>query len=164
MSLRCLLLAGLITLPASSSDWSPQLAARYLDSRQKEWFAWPRAQTSTGQPCVSCHTGEPYLLARPALRRALGDTQPTAYETGLLDSLRKRATKTDPKELFRTVKEPGTSRALAVESIFAALFLATDDATHNRWSTETQQAFGRMWSMQIREGDAEGAWPWNEFD
>src|SRR6266545_2583222 len=106
MSLRCLFLLALAALPAFSGDWNPRLAAQYLDSRQKEWFAWPRALTSTGQPCVSCHTGETYLLARPALRRALGDTQPTAYETGLLDSLRKRATKTDPKELFRTVKEP----------------------------------------------------------
>ena len=30
----------LLGLPGFSQDWSPQLAARYLDQRQKEWFAF----------------------------------------------------------------------------------------------------------------------------
>ena len=55
------------------ADWSPRLAADYLDSREKEWFAWKTAQTPSG-PCVSCHTGVTYLLVRPELRRKLGET------------------------------------------------------------------------------------------
>ena len=47
----------------------------------KAWFAWKPAASPDG-PCVSCHTGMTYLLARPALRRALGETQPTMFETG----------------------------------------------------------------------------------
>lgn len=70
-----------------AADWNPRLAAQYLDGRQKEWFAWPQAASAEG-PCVSCHTGLPYLLARPALRRILGEAQPTEYETGLLNRLR----------------------------------------------------------------------------
>src|SRR6266853_2730605 len=73
-----------------AADWSPQRAAQYLDSRQKEWFAWKEAASADG-PCVSCHTGMTYLLARPALRQRLGESQPTPYETGLLDRLRAKA-------------------------------------------------------------------------
>src|SRR5213594_4955085 len=73
-----------------AQDWSPRLAAQYLDGRQKDWFVWKRAASADG-PCVSCHTGMTYLLARPALRRALGESQPTPYERGLLDRLRANA-------------------------------------------------------------------------
>jgi len=64
-----------------SADWNQRIAADYLDARQKEWFAWPRAKVASSA-CVSCHTGLPYLIARPALRRALGESQPTSYEKG----------------------------------------------------------------------------------
>ena len=47
-----------------TADWSPQAAARYLDERQKQWFEWKPAASANG-PCVSCHTGMTYLLARP---------------------------------------------------------------------------------------------------
>src|SRR5262249_7430797 len=77
---------ALAAVPVRGAGWSPQLAAKYLDERQREWFAWPQAQSPNG-PCVSCHTGMPYLVARPALRRLLKETQPTMYETGLLDRL-----------------------------------------------------------------------------
>lgn len=79
-----------------------------------------------------------YLLARPALRKALGEDTPTVYETGLLASLRSRVDK----------KEPAAAQGLGVESILAARFLATADA------------FDRMWALQIHEGAAKGAWNW----
>lgn len=148
-------------LPACCGDWNPRLAAEYLDGRQKEWFAWPRAM-KTGVPCVSCHTGATYLLARPALRKALGEKQPTAYETGLLDGLRGRVAKMTPKEMFgENAKEPSASQAASVEAIFSALFLAMDNAEFN---DTTRRAFDRMWSLQLREGSAKGAWAWNTFD
>src|ERR1700692_1452882 len=99
MSRRWAVLFVFGALPACCGDGNPRLAAEYLDGRQKEWFAWPRAM-KTGVPCVSCHTGVTYLLARPALRKALGEKQPTAYETGLLDGLRGRVAKMTPKEMF----------------------------------------------------------------
>ena len=119
------------------ADWSPRLAADYLDSRQKEWFAWKAAQTPSG-PCVSCHTGVIYLLVRPELRRKLGEKQPTAYETGLLKTLGGVG-----------FKEPLASLAPGVEVIHSALFLGD---------------FDRMWSMQIREGKDKGAWKWFHLD
>jgi hypothetical protein len=132
---------GLLALAARGADWDPRLAAQFLDSRQKEWFVWPRANAAA-KPCVSCHTGVTYLLARPALRKALGENTPTGYETGLLASLRSRLDK----------KEPANSPGLGVESIFAARFLATGDA------------YDRMWALQIHEGAGKGAWNWFALD
>ncbi len=64
---------GVVTIPVRGAGWNPRLAAKYLDDRQRDWFAWPQAKSPDG-PCVSCHTGMPYLLARPALRRLLKET------------------------------------------------------------------------------------------
>src|ERR1700722_16172210 len=82
--------AGLLlaaALPVCCADWSPRLAANYLDGRQQQWSVWPTA-AGPGGACISCHTGLTYLLARPALRQALGEAQPTEYEKLILDGLR----------------------------------------------------------------------------
>src|ERR1700736_4168378 len=114
--------------PVFCADWNPRLAAEYLDSRQKEWFSWPAAK-APGGACLSCHTGMTYLFVRPALRRALGESRPTPYETGLLNALRARIDKKEAKELFPAfAKEPAASQAVGVEAILSALFLARDEA------------------------------------
>src|SRR5713226_1071509 len=150
---RLAVMIALAALPAVCQDWSPRLAAEYLDSRQKEWFAWPAAK-APGGPCVSCHTGVTYLLVRPALRRALGESAPTSYERGLLDGLRARVEKKTAVELSPSAKEPIASQKLGVEAILSALFLALEDSG----SAETRQAFDRLWSLQILDGKAKGAW------
>src|SRR5438874_803944 len=127
MMYRIAVVLGLSVLPALCGDWSPRLAADYLDSRQKEWIAWPRANGGA-KPCISCHTNVPYLMARPALRKALGEKEPTQYEISLLESLRSRLDKKEPN-----------GESLGVESIMAALFLATP------------AAYERMWGLQLRE-------------
>src|SRR5215471_15022425 len=125
---RVAVLLTVVMLPAMGAGWSPRRAADYMDARQKEWFAWPRANGGA-KPCISCHTGLPYLLARPALRKALGEKEPTQYEIGLLESLRSRLEKREPN-----------GESLGVESVMAALFL------------RTPTAYDRMWSLQIKEG------------
>src|SRR5712691_2881923 len=72
-----------------AADWDPAAAAKYLDSRQEKWFAWPNA-ASKGGPCLSFHTGLAYMLARPVLRRALGETAQARWETGMLEGLKAR--------------------------------------------------------------------------
>lgn len=139
-------------LPALCGDWNPRLAADYLDAQQKAWFAWKPAQ-ATGGPCFSCHTGMTYLLARPALRRALGEKEPTQYETGLMDALRARVDKKTGKEIFAGFsREPVASQALGVEAVFAALFLSSDGA------------FDRLWSLQSHDEKTSGAWSWFSLD
>src|SRR5713226_10694732 len=147
ISVAALLAAAAISV--LGADWNQRLAADYLDSRQKEWFAWPRAKVPGG-PCVSCHTGVTYLLVRPALRRALGESAPTSYEQGLLDGLRARVEKKTAVELSPSAKEPVASQKLGVQAILSALFLALEDSG----SAEARQAFDRLWSLQIQEGKA----------
>src|SRR5436190_22228327 len=126
---------------AVAADWNPRLAAQYLDTRQREWFEWPTANANA-KPCISCHTGMTYLLARPALRRALHEASPTTYETGLLASLRTRVDK----------REPPAGPGLGVETVFAARFLGSDEA------------MDRLWALQIKEGAGKGAWNWFSFE
>jgi squalene-hopene/tetraprenyl-beta-curcumene cyclase len=158
MVTRLVAVLTITTLSALSADWSPQLAAQYLDSRQKDWFAWPTANT-TGVPCLSCHTGMTYLMVRPALRHSLGENERTAYETGLLNSLKSRIDQKDAKELYPKSKGTYAAQATGVESILAALLLATENEG-GKLSVEAEKAFDRMWSLQIREGKSKGAWDW----
>jgi len=141
------LLAAAAAAPLSA-DWNPALAARYLDARQKEWFAWKTAQSADG-PCVSCHTGMTYLLARPVLRRALHETEPTAFEVGLLDRLRTKMGK------------PAEGTLGTVEAVLGAMFFSRDDA-RDAMSSHTRQAFDRLWELQDGQGPAKGGWQWYE--
>ena len=143
LTLVAVLVATTSTL---SADWSPELAARYLDGRQKEWFSWKPAMSADG-PCVSCHTGMTYLLVRPALRRRLKESQPTMYEVGLLDRLRAKVGE----------KPPGALQS--VETIFSAMFLSREDATKTM-SAHTQKAFDQLWALQSVDGPSKGGWRW----
>lgn len=129
-----------------AADWSPERAAQYLDARQKAWFEWKPAASVDG-PCVSCHTGMTYLLARPALRKALGEPEPTIYERGILDRLRANA----------GAKPAGPLRD--VEVIFAALFLGREDAGRSL-SPETVRTFDQLWTLQRQDGPDSGGFGW----
>src|SRR5579872_5830376 len=76
--------------PPAPDSWSPRAAAAYLDGRQTWWQAWPTAQRDHDTACVSCHTAVPYALARPALRRALAETEMPAPERRMIDNIVKR--------------------------------------------------------------------------
>ena len=150
-------------VPAFGGDWNPRLAAQYLDSRQKQWFSWPPALAS-GVPCVSCHTGVPYLLARPALRLELGETTPTLYEAVLLDGLRATVVKSEAKDLFPGVKGRLADQVFGAQTVLSTLLLAMDDAPRGALTPETEKAFERMWSTQLRDGREKGAWYWSDFN
>src|SRR5271169_6461584 len=114
MRVRFGALLALAVVPAFCEDWNAGLAAQYMDSRQKEWVAWPMALKS-GVACVSCHTGLPYLVARPALRQALGQkTGPTLYEDVLDASIRAAVIRTDAKDLFDGLK------GVIIDQVYAA--------------------------------------------
>src|SRR5438093_13050549 len=138
-------IAGIDAHPVSA-QWNPQLAARYLDSRQQQWFAWPPAASPEG-PCVSCHTGMTYLLARPALRRRLGESRPTVYEKGLMDRLR------------ANVGAKPESYLQGVEVVFVAMFLSEQDAG-KPMSADTRKAFDQLWALQSHDGPSAGSWEW----
>src|SRR5690242_4316042 len=124
-----MVLIAVAVSPGFSADWNQRIAADYLDARQEAWFAWPRAKVASSA-CVSCHTGLPYLLARPALRRALGENQPTSYEKRLLEGVQAQA---------------------EGKVVLSALVFALRDADKKTLSPEAERAFDRLWSAQIRD-------------
>jgi len=130
------------------AEWNPALAARYLDARQQAWFDWKTAQSSDG-PCVSCHTGMTYLLARPVLRRVLQETAPTSFEIGYLNRLRTKMAK------------PAEGALGTVEAVMSAMFFSRDDA-RDTMSAHARQAFDRLWETQESGGANTGAWQWYE--
>jgi squalene-hopene/tetraprenyl-beta-curcumene cyclase len=164
MSIRLAALLTLAAAPAFCEDWNARLAAQYMDSRQKEWVAWPTAMHS-GVACVSCHTGLPYLLARPALRQALNEkTGPTLYEGVLVASMRSTVIRTDANDLFGGLKGLIVDQVYGAQVVLASLVLAMDDAPRGRLSAEGEKAFDRMWSLQVKSGPDKGAWLWSDFD
>jgi hypothetical protein len=57
--------------------------------------------------------------------------------------------------------KPAESRG--TEAILNALILATNDARSGKLSDITRTAFNNMWALQLREGNAKGAWSWLDF-
>ncbi|MBS1825779.1 MAG: hypothetical protein JST93_10700 [Acidobacteria bacterium] len=155
--MRRLILGLAITLSTQAADWSPQRAAQYLDARQQAWFTWQPAIASGRGPCLSCHTGMTYLLARPALRQALHETGPSPQETTHLEAIRKRVPLDTAAKYAPKAKNPhDADQPLGAEAILSTLFLAQQP--------DAAPAFNRLWSLQIREGEHKGAWHWNVLD
>ena len=164
MSIRVAALLALAVAPAFCGDWNPRQAEQYMDSRQKVWDAWPTALHS-GVACVSCHTGLPYLLARPALRQALNErTGPTLYEGLLVSSMRATVIHTDAKDLFGGLKGLIVDQVYGAQVVLASLVLGMDDAPRGRLSPEGEKAFERLWSTQLKSGPDKGNWLWSDFD
>ncbi len=164
MSIRLAVLLTLAVGPAFCADWNAQLAEQYLDSRLKEWAAWPTAQVS-GVVCVSCHSGLPYLVARPALRQSLDEKSgPTLYENLLVEGTRATVFRTDAKELFGGLKGRLIDQVYAAVSVVSAVVIAMEDAPHGKLSPEGEKAFERMWSIQVKEGPDQGAWQWSDYN
>ncbi len=141
--MRTFIALSLLGWTCFAADWSPQKAADYLDRRQKEWAAWPPAATSNGA-CFSCHTGMTYMLARPALRKVLGEKQPTQWETAIL---KKMATDAG--------KEPAGQLRM-VNTLYEALFLREGNVINEA----RRRALDQMWSLQYKDGNFNGGWAW----
>src|SRR5690349_22590428 len=88
--------------------WDPKAAAAYLDQRQSWWMEWPKAARDHETFCVSCHTAVPYALARPALRKVLGEENPSANERRLLNNVVKRVRLWKEVEPFYSDADRGT--------------------------------------------------------
>jgi squalene-hopene/tetraprenyl-beta-curcumene cyclase len=147
--------AVFLAVPAVAGEWNARQAERYLDGRAAQWVVWKRAE-AVGGPCISCHTTLPYLLARPALRRKLGETGPTDFETKLLAGARVRASK--------TADGPRPAKPNDSDAVISALVLALDDARQGTLGADTEASFRRMWAVQLGDGKDAGSWHWAEFD
>jgi squalene-hopene/tetraprenyl-beta-curcumene cyclase len=151
---------------ASAKTWNQQTAARYLDDREIWWQQWPPAQKDHGTVCISCHTTLPYAMARPGLRRELGETQLTAPEKTLRDSVDKRVLQwTEMVPFYSDARNgPGkTAESHATETVLNAVILASYDAQLGHLRPITRTAFDQAWSLQLATGDSAGGWQWQDF-
>jgi len=156
---------------AKPGAWDAAAAAKYLDSRQEWWQEWPHAQKDHGTMCVSCHTQVPYALARPLLRKNLGEQAVSDPERAMLDSIVKRVNLGAEATTFYTDAEHGpgkTKEARNAEAVNNALILASYDAANAAGDPAdlkpaTAKAFAAMWALQEQTGPKAGAWIWQNF-
>jgi squalene-hopene/tetraprenyl-beta-curcumene cyclase len=149
-----------------STSWDPKTAAAYLDYRESWWTGWTGSARDHGTFCVSCHTALPYALARPALRTALREQEPSPDELKLIDDVTKRVRMWkdigpyygDQKHMGKTAESRGT------EAVLDALILANRDAQRGQLSDDTRAAFDNMWALQQHTGDETGSWSWLQFN
>jgi hypothetical protein len=154
--------------PAAPREaWNPEAAAHYLDTRETWWQGWDRAQKDHGTLCVSCHTQATYGLARPMLRRRLGEHGVSAQEQVMLASIEKRVRDWKEMQPFYSDAIYGTGKEIEsrnAESVLNAVILANYDAGGKELSERTRIAFDNAWSLQSATGPDAGAWVWQNFD
>src|SRR5262249_43060776 len=123
-----------------SATWTPAATAKYMEARADWWLTWSSSARGQGTACVSCHTTMPIALALPALGRTRGESKPTAVETKLMDTARKRVANWDKIVAKPTGdKDPfvpfyaGNKKAsaLGTEAVLNALILVNHDAIWN---------------------------------
>lgn len=156
-------LIGAVTAQRSlpgQSDWDRPAAAKYLDDRINLWFSRAtRLQTGEHKvACISCHTVVPYLLARPALRKATQIAEPTSQEARLFDNITRRVETAWNRACMSDAKHGGQR---GTEEVLNALVLARHDAAEGkpRASEITRKAFRQLWETQR----SDGAWDWMDF-
>jgi squalene-hopene/tetraprenyl-beta-curcumene cyclase len=147
---------------AEATGWKPEEAVKYLDERQKVWFSYAK--------CISCHSGLPYALGRPALHKLLGTKTPSEQETKLLAQVRLRVAnwkKLDSKEfgLYYDDNDERKKQSWGTEAVFNALILCFDDRYQGKSppSEATKQAFANLWQTQVQAGANKGSWDWLDF-
>ena len=171
----------LLTLAVSSvicadepAAWKTEAAAKYLDGRANEWFAFPSANRGGGatqSSCVSCHTLFPYALARPVLRKSIGATSPTELEQKIRAQTATRVEgwaqlDTAKFGLFYEFNDTKKKESWGTEAVLNALILAFDDRSQGRTtpSDVTKRAFANLWQAQAQAGDQKGSWDWLDFN
>jgi squalene-hopene/tetraprenyl-beta-curcumene cyclase len=137
--------------------WDKEAAAKFLDDRMDLWFEKARKlRTGRGtSSCVSCHTVVPYALARPALRKAAGVSQPTPQEAKLLDETLRRV---DTYGSHEPLVASQSEQSRGTEAVLNLLILSGEDARQNGPgpSGPTRNALAELW----KEQRADGAWNW----
>jgi hypothetical protein len=151
---------------ASVPTWDRQAAARYLDGREVWWQGWDRAQKDHGTYCISCHTQAPYGLARPVLRKDLGESIPAGAEQAMLASIEKRVRMWKEVQPFYLDAKSGPGKEVEsrdAESVLNALILSSYDRRAGRLSETARIAFANAWALQSQSGPVAGAWVWQDF-
>jgi squalene-hopene/tetraprenyl-beta-curcumene cyclase len=163
VTLSVLLLAGPIAQAGESSGWNAAAASKYLDERSQVWFRSAK--------CISCHTGLPYALGRPVLRKIAGANMPSEPEAKLLAQIKRRVAnwdKLDTKQfgLYYDGSDELKKQSWGTEAVFNAVILAFEDRFQGRSSPSevTKQALAHLWQTQVQTGTDKGSWEWLDFN
>lgn len=151
---------------AATTGWDAKRAAAYLDERMEWWSTWRNAARDHDTFCVSCHSAAPYALARPMLRRHLGESTASPQEQRLIANVSKRVARWNEVAPFYSDQRlglPKTSESRGSEAVLNALVLSARDAQTGALSDDTRAAFANMWALQMRTGELNGAWAWLNF-
>jgi squalene-hopene/tetraprenyl-beta-curcumene cyclase len=159
------------TLPVASAsissvNWDRRSAAHYLDAREQWWQDWPTAHMDKGTICISCHTAVPYALVRPSLRADLGETEMTAPEKFLMDSVEKRVSHWPEMASFYSDAADGpgkTEQSHSTEAVLNAVILAGREQRSESLNPIARTAFDEAWSLQEQTGENAGGWKWQDF-
>jgi squalene-hopene/tetraprenyl-beta-curcumene cyclase len=143
--------------------WNRRSAAAYLDSRAEWWTGWSSAARDHGTFCISCHTALPYALARPALRTALAETAPSPNERKILDNVAKRVTLWNDVLPFYSDEKQGVPKTLGSRGTEAVLNALIEVSSGDKSGELARGALENMRLLQVKTGDAKGAWPWLNF-
>ncbi|MSR59746.1 MAG: squalene--hopene cyclase [Planctomycetaceae bacterium] len=122
-------------------EFSPELAAQYLDEFADHW--------AQARRCAACHTIPPYLMARPLLpRRGRTEADVRAFVERIV--------------VERLEAEPMLPvDAISAVSVQVATALAVNDRlTTGRLHPVTRAALDRMWTRQRDDGSWE--WPFRD--
>lgn len=146
--------------------WNVQTAAHKMDERQTWWMQWPKAQRDHDTACVSCHTVLPYAMARVSLRKSLHESTPSQPEQIMLGYIDRRVNGWAEMEPFYNDAKSGPRKSVesrGSEAVLNALVLARYASASGHLTPEARKALDIMWSSQLHEGDAAGAWEWLNF-
>jgi squalene-hopene/tetraprenyl-beta-curcumene cyclase len=147
----------------AAEGWDTAAAAAYLDARMDAWWAKakPLKTGDADAKCLSCHTAVPYALARPALRIAMGQSEPTAHEARILATVWQRVRHAATQQPYYDHTEAKKAESRGVEAVLNAVIL-TQYETLGRsgaGSDVSHAAIARLWEVQR----ADGAWDWLNF-
>lgn len=151
---------------AVPAAWDAKAAAGYLDQRVEWWSGWDRAKRDQGTFCVSCHTVLPYTLARPALRKMIGEKDPGEDERLILANVVKRVRLWNELAPVYSDEKYGKNKGVesrGTESVLLAFVLANRDAQSGTLSDDTKAALEHLWQQQQKDGERKGAWLWQMF-
>jgi hypothetical protein len=108
----------------------------------------------------------PYALARPGLRRELGETAISAPEKTMTESVEKRVSNWAEMATFYSdaVHGPGkTAESRATEAVLNAVILESYDAREGHLRPVTRTALESAWALQEETGEIAGGWKWQDF-
>jgi hypothetical protein len=155
-------LAGPSLALAESPSWDATKAGQKLDDRAAMWKGHEETRRSHETSCISCHSGVPYIMARPGLRKLLGESGLAAPEKELLDDVAMRVTKWSEVEPWYSHTDAKIRESRATEAILNALVLSYRERAEGRSETEELRrgALENLW----REQRQDGGFDWLHFD